>query len=162
MKLLKIQIYFVFFTLVATSCSREKNIVDLSEYFEKAIFKNKGVVTSGMTFAKKDIKGFYVETDMKYRHLDGPNYLFEKKGDSLLEPPSGIRSSVPLGGFGAGSVELRADGRFMDWDIFNNSPATGNDKTQLDEAFMGLFFQSDEKNLSLLHCVHTLRKSFRQ
>jgi len=29
-------------------------------------------------------------------------------------------SGVPLGGIGTGSVELRADGRFYEWHIFNN------------------------------------------
>lgn len=32
------------------------------------------------------------------------------------------RSGVALGGIGAGSVELRADGNFYNWSIFNNAP----------------------------------------
>ncbi|AWR96885.1 beta-glucosidase [Acidianus sulfidivorans JP7] len=31
-----------------------------------------------------------------------------------------LASGVPLGGIGTGSLELRADGRFYDWTIFNN------------------------------------------
>lgn len=31
-----------------------------------------------------------------------------------------LASGIPLGGLGTGSVELRADGRFHDWEIFNN------------------------------------------
>jgi len=31
-----------------------------------------------------------------------------------------VASGVPLGGIGTGSVELRADGRFYEWHIFNN------------------------------------------
>nr|MDO8099145.1 GH116 family glycosyl hydrolase [Candidatus Njordarchaeota archaeon] len=34
-------------------------------------------------------------------------------------------SGVPLGGIGTGSVELRADGRFYEWQIFNNPPWSG-------------------------------------
>ena len=44
---------------------------------------------------------------------------------NLASPPSGMRSSVPLGPLGEGSVELRADGRLADWGtIFNNAPYT--------------------------------------
>jgi uncharacterized protein (DUF608 family) len=45
-------------------------------------------------------------------------------------PPVGMRSSVPLGGLGTGSVELRADGRFADWSIENQGPALAADKDQ--------------------------------
>ena len=38
-------------------------------------------------------------------------------------PPVGMRSSVPLGGFGAGAMELRADGTFHEVTIINQSPA---------------------------------------
>jgi uncharacterized protein (DUF608 family) len=39
-------------------------------------------------------------------------------------PPSGMRSAVPLGTIGQGSVELRGDGALRDWRlIFNNDPA---------------------------------------
>ena len=31
-----------------------------------------------------------------------------------------LASGIPLGGIGTGSVEIRADGRFHDWEIFNN------------------------------------------
>jgi non-lysosomal glucosylceramidase len=38
-------------------------------------------------------------------------------------PPIGMRSAVPLGGFGAGAIELRADGSFHECTIINQSPA---------------------------------------
>ncbi|RLE71853.1 MAG: hypothetical protein DRJ37_04110, partial [Thermoprotei archaeon] len=34
-------------------------------------------------------------------------------------------SGIPLGGVGAGSIEIRADGRFHEWMIFNNKPWSG-------------------------------------
>ncbi|CAZ94529.1 GH116 family glycosyl-hydrolase [Zobellia galactanivorans] len=145
MKYIKIRSCIGIMALVLVSCTQERNTVSLKKYTDEVVFKNKGTVSRDMIFSKVEKKGFYVETDEKYRYMDGPNYLFEKKGDSTIEPPSGMRSSVPLGGFGAGSVELRADGGFMDWDIFNNSPATGNDKIQLNDAFMGLYIQADGK-----------------
>jgi uncharacterized protein (DUF608 family) len=40
---------------------------------------------------------------------------------STAKPLSGI----PLGGIGTGSVELRSDGRFYEWQIFNNPPWSG-------------------------------------
>ncbi len=37
--------------------------------------------------------------------------------------PSGLRhSGIPLGGLGTGSVELRSDGYFHEWQIMNNAP----------------------------------------
>jgi non-lysosomal glucosylceramidase len=38
-------------------------------------------------------------------------------------PPVGMRSSVPLGGLGAGAIELRSDGTFHECTIINQSPA---------------------------------------
>ena len=49
------------------------------------------------------------------------------RDSNLVSPPSGLRSSVPLGPLGEGSLELRADGRLADWGtIFNNGPYTTN------------------------------------
>eukprot|EP01043_Picozoa_sp_COSAG02_P048866 COSAG02_NODE_4850_length_4905_cov_6.344985_1_plen_1001_part_00 len=41
----------------------------------------------------------------------------------LVPPPLGIRSAVPLGGIGAGSMELRGDGTLQQFTIWNNYPA---------------------------------------
>ena len=49
------------------------------------------------------------------------NVPLEKILRSGAKPLSGI----PLGGIGTGSVELRADGRFYEWQIFNNPPWSG-------------------------------------
>ena len=40
-----------------------------------------------------------------------------------------LASGVPLGGLGTGSVEIRDDGRFHDWEIFNNYAWSGNGET---------------------------------
>ena len=40
-----------------------------------------------------------------------------------VTPPVGMRSSVPLGGLGAGALELRGDGTFHEVTIMNQSPA---------------------------------------
>lgn len=44
---------------------------------------------------------------------------------AVLPPPLGVRSAVPLGGVGAGSVELRGDGSLHEWTIVNQSPGEG-------------------------------------
>ena len=38
-------------------------------------------------------------------------------------PPTGIRTAPPLGGLGAGTLELRADGSMTAWTLENNNPA---------------------------------------
>lgn len=62
---------------------------------------------------------------------------WEEHRSSLQTPPLGIRSAVPLGGLGAGTVELRADGRLADWQIFNNAPGSG-EKIEIPDAFFAI------------------------
>jgi uncharacterized protein (DUF608 family) len=45
--------------------------------------------------------------------------------EKILKNVSKPLSGIPLGGIGTGSVELRADGRFYEWQIFNNLPWRG-------------------------------------
>lgn len=45
---------------------------------------------------------------------------------SFRQDNSAARSGIPLGGIGTGGVELRPDGRFYDWNIFNNEPFSAN------------------------------------
>ena len=42
---------------------------------------------------------------------------------ALAHPPMGLRSAAPLGGLGAGALELRADGTIHEVTIVNQSPA---------------------------------------
>jgi hypothetical protein len=51
-------------------------------------------------------------------------------------PPMGLRSSPALGGLGAGSVELRSDGGFRDWTIFNQGPAGSGKYGIVDDVWM--------------------------
>ena len=50
-------------------------------------------------------------------------YLFSNTSGAPVPPPLGLRSAVPLGGVGAGALELRGDGSFHDVTIINQSPA---------------------------------------
>jgi len=55
----------------------------------------------------------------------------------LTPPPLGIRSAVPLGGLGAGSLELRGDGTFHEVTIHNAHPAGGAKYGVLADALLG-------------------------
>eukprot|EP00656_Telonema_subtile_P019767 TRINITY_DN20977_c0_g1_i1.p1 TRINITY_DN20977_c0_g1~~TRINITY_DN20977_c0_g1_i1.p1 ORF type:complete len:1000 (+),score=124.94 TRINITY_DN20977_c0_g1_i1:180-3179(+) len=58
--------------------------------------------------------------------------------DEVKVPPLGYRSSPALGGVSAGSVELRSDGSFRDWTIFNQGPAGSGKYGLVDDAYLGL------------------------
>jgi len=106
-------------------------------------FRNSGRVDTGMQFAYLDQLVAYAEGEDHWHVESSLKYLYEIKQGEKLEPPSGMRSAVPLGGLGAGTLELRADGCFQDWQIFNNSPA-GGDKIQIDDTFFGIRVQGTE------------------
>eukprot|EP01045_Picozoa_sp_COSAG04_P022666 COSAG04_NODE_2595_length_3876_cov_60.084723_4_plen_302_part_00 len=56
----------------------------------------------------------------------GLHYLFERTAADpprWAVPPTGMRSAVPLGALGGGSLELRGDGALRDWRLLNNHPA---------------------------------------
>lgn len=129
-------------SLMASAAAPDAKILD------QVRFENSGTVTRETVFKKITRDAFYVETDNEYFRTRNYPYTYEIKDGKPVDPPSGVRSSVPLGGLGAGTVELRADGRFMDWNIFNNTPSNdaGKDqflKTQLDQAVMGLWTRQD-------------------
>ncbi len=106
-------------------------------------FKNTGVVSQDMEFVRPERKVHYIETDEAW-HGKSDHYLHQMKDGQQVSPPSGMRSSVPLGGLGAGTVELRADGSFKDWNIFNNAPASTRRKVQIDDAFLAIRTRTNE------------------
>lgn len=100
-------------------------------------FKNSGTVTRNMDFRYFHQPDDYLETpDLWGIYSDG-TYFYRVDGGKKQSPPNGMRSAVPLGGLGSGTIELRADGSLRDWNIFNNSPAYG-EKIQLDDALFGI------------------------
>jgi hypothetical protein len=107
-------------------------------------FKNSGTVTRDMQFRYFHQPDDYLETrDLWGIYSDG-TYLYRIDGGRKSSPPDGMRSAVPLGGLGSGTLELRADGSLRDWNIFNNSPAYGN-KVQLDDALFGINIREGDK-----------------
>lgn len=84
-----------------------------------------GVVSSNQTFGTALQCCFYKEGSDTFHSAGESGYLYELEGDSKEikgDPPLGMRSSVPLGGLGTGSTELRADGTFTDWLVENGGP----------------------------------------
>src|SRR6185312_17298047 len=100
-------------------------------------FENSGIVTSDMDFRYFHQPDDYLETVDLWNIQSDATYLYQADGDKRGSPPDGMRSAVPLGGLGSGTVELRADGSLQDWNIFNNSPAYG-EKVQLEKALFGI------------------------
>ena len=106
----------------------------VSDALSRLLFLNEGHVTSSQRFALHTVTAVYNEEysyngDGGNRWLaynKGLEYLFEQHADnSTATPPSGMRSSVPLGPLGGGTVELRGDGALRDWSIWNNGPYAG-------------------------------------
>ncbi|GAA5509176.1 GH116 family glycosyl-hydrolase [Novipirellula caenicola] len=124
---------------MAIAISGDFTVADesLADKLSSLSFKNTGVVSQDMEFVRPERKVHYIETDEAW-FGKSDRYLHQLKNRQPTSPPSGMRSSVPLGGLGAGTVEIRADGSFKDWNIFNNAPATTPDKIQIDDAFLGI------------------------
>ena len=81
-----------------------------------------GIVKNDMVFEAHENKGVFITEgiDTPYELVTG-HLIYRNNNGSPITPPMGIRSAVPLGGIGAGTFELRADGNFKDWQIFNNT-----------------------------------------
>ncbi len=100
-------------------------------------FKNFGTVTRDMEFRYFRQPDDYLETANLWSIYSDGAYLYRIDGREKRSPPDGMRSAVPLGGLGSGTLELRADGSLRDWNIFNNSPAYET-KVQLNDALFGI------------------------
>ena len=114
-------------------------------FLTQVTFKNTGVLRREMQFEDQTQPCDYMELAKVWStpwnaHVFPYLCLVQSNNGSrqLVPPPSGMRSAVPLGGLGGGTVELRADGSFHDSDIFNNSPDSVAGKVQLNDAFFGL------------------------
>jgi hypothetical protein len=81
-------------------------------------------VTAEHKFAEIEQCNFYTEGDASFNVVGAWPYTYDvtDAAQSPQVPPLGVRSAVPLGGLGTGSVELRATGRFADYQIENEGP----------------------------------------
>jgi uncharacterized protein (DUF608 family) len=105
-------------------------------------FRNFGTVRREMEFQYLKQPMNYGEDPQHWNVRREAEYLYQIEGGKKTDPPNGLRSAVPLGGLGSGTVELRADGSFGDWNIYNNSPASGP-KIQIDDTFFGLWMRQE-------------------
>ena len=112
-------------------------------------FRNSGTVQRGMQFQYFKQPMNYGEDPTHWNIRGEADYLYQVEAGKKTDPPVGMRSAVPLGGLGSGTVELRADGSFRDWNIFNNSPASGS-KIQIDDALFGLWTRVGSGNPAAL------------
>ncbi|MFC2076807.1 GH116 family glycosyl-hydrolase [candidate division KSB1 bacterium] len=48
---------------------------------------------------------------------------------AVVDCSPGVPSGIPLGGIGTGGVEIRPDGLFHSWNLFNNSPWAGGNQS---------------------------------
>src|ERR1035441_3683422 len=56
-------------------------------------------------------------------HPASQNYrLFPSGVNTVIPSPMAMGSGAPLGGLGTGFIELRPDGCFHEWQIFNSGP----------------------------------------
>ncbi|PFX33506.1 hypothetical protein AWC38_SpisGene1570 [Stylophora pistillata] len=123
------------------------NGADIGDTLEKIKFLNgPSVVTSDMKFSFLQQCALYVEPENATKPVHGwvtPRYSPVKylyQAPRGTPPPLGMRSAVPLGGMGTGSLELRADGSFHEWTLENQSPG-GSAKLgpgALDKAVLGV------------------------
>ena len=70
-------------------------------------------------------------------------------------PPTGLRSSVPLGGITTGSIELRGDGTFHEWTIESQSPSTGAKYGVIDDALLAVRLKNLQTNQSHARLLRT-------
>ena len=119
----------------------------------KLQFRNSGMVSPSMHIGPVDTNVLFSEgmSDWHHKSSQPYDYLLPR---SLVEaddmeiasldpsrlnpPPLGIRSAPALGGFGTGTITLRADGSLADWHIFNNSPGNNAPKIHVPDAFWGI------------------------
>ncbi|XP_078367102.1 uncharacterized protein LOC144651095 isoform X2 [Oculina patagonica] len=104
----------------------EGNIGDILDSIR--FLNGPSTVTSDMKFSFLQQCAMYVEPENFTKTVHSwvtpryspVRYLYQTP--SGTSPPLGMRSAVPLGGMGTGSLELRADGSIHEWTLENQSP----------------------------------------
>ncbi len=121
---------------IAVSDDGTSGVDDLSDLLRSLPFVESGGVRRAQRFAplRQCAEGILQSStqwnDDAARPGTTMEYMYDVTNGSAAAPPVGMRSAVPLGGLGTGSVEIRADGSFRDWMLENQGPALAADKTQ--------------------------------
>ncbi|XP_023931770.1 uncharacterized protein LOC106167159 [Lingula anatina] len=120
----------------------------ISDLLLKIQFKNEGIIKSSDRYVWKRQGCVYLEQEnvthisdsaMGWDLWDAFNYRYQQLDNgTLVPPPSGIRSAVPLGGVSTGSIELRGDGTLHEWVIMNQTPGGAAKIQVFEEAVFGM------------------------
>lgn len=127
--------------------------VDVSSKLLSIKFLNSGLITSASNFSRVEQCSSFSECYTSWTCGSPRDYLWDVTAanggqpspSTVTAPPMGLRSSIPLGGLGAGTFELRGDGSFADWTLENQGTALAGNAVQnskiplKDEAFLGLY-----------------------
>lgn len=81
----------------------------------RSFIKNVGISTMSLSALSADAIGREYSTEY-------PRFPRSRYDAPVFKSTQQIRSGIALGGIGTGSIEMRADGNFYNWSIFNNYP----------------------------------------
>ena len=104
----------------------------LAERLRSLHFLNAGTVRATDTFRRLTQCNGFTECYVTWECGGRRDYLYDTTAwpAAPKPPPVGMRSSVPLGGLGTGTFEVRADGSFADWMLENQGPALAANSVQ--------------------------------
>jgi len=139
--------------LYAVTCDSIRSHKNVSSYLKAVKFLNSGLITSSSNYSRVEQCSSFSECYSVWTCGSPRDYLWDVTAangsvpspSTVSAPPLGLRSSVPLGGLGSGTFELRGDGTFADWTIENQGTALAanavqNSKIPLkEEAFLGIY-----------------------
>lgn len=145
--------------------------ISLSDNLKNAIFMHGG---DGKDMVRASDKYEYLSMNVSYNEPDNVTcahcqwsvgnphwqYLWQvdptatDNPEKVKAPPMGIRSSPALGGVSCGSVELRSDGSFRDWTIFNQGPAGSGKYGLVDDVWMAAKLGSGQAKMIRTHPPH--------
>jgi hypothetical protein len=121
-------------SLSATQPASSLRASDVSSLLRSLTFFHHGVVNNTSNFTRLAQCSGFTEDESVWLIGSPRAYLWDVSNgtteSTVRVPPIGLRSSVPLGGLGAGTFELRGDGTFADWMIENQGTALAANAAQ--------------------------------
>ena len=150
-------------------CPPLLHCIDVSFKLQAIKFLHTGTILSSSNYSRVEQCSSFSECFSSWTCGSPRDYLWDvtaAKNETpspvtVSSPPMGLRSSVPLGGMGAGTFELRGDGSFADWMIENQGTALAanskqNSKIPLkDDAFLALYVAPVDGSSSYAASIRT-------
>ncbi|MEQ8704956.1 MAG: GH116 family glycosyl hydrolase [Phaeodactylibacter sp.] len=85
--------------------------------------KTGGLGLTGISLAHQQLSGFSLDQERLSADWDALTEQYDRPPQVETHKRSNrVRSGMALGGIGTGGIELRKDGNFYNWSIFNNQP----------------------------------------